>query len=417
MATPISPKTLSYKASYFISKRLRSGSAEGFSALIIKIAIASIALGLGVMIVSYSIFSGFKTTIKEKIFSFSAHIQISKFDDSSAYEETPVALSANVFAEQDEMDWIEHVQVYSRKAGLLKTDEEILGVLFKGIGEDYKAGALKEGLTDGEFPVWDSEKRYNKEVVISQIIADKLKLKVGDKVAMFFVQDPPRSRKLTVAAIYETGIEEFDGAIILGDIRLVQRLNSWEYSLVGGFELFVKDFDELDIAFDSTYDFMDHDLQISKVTEQHASYFDWFIMLNKNVLIFLAIILSVASFNIVSIILILIMERTSMIGTLKAIGATNWQIQQVFIFNGARLIAYGLLLGNVFGIGLCLVQKYLKIMPLDPENYYMDTVPIQFEWEAIIAFNAMTALLVSLILFIPTFVVSRINPIKSIKFS
>ncbi|MCS7004706.1 MAG: ABC transporter permease [Cytophagales bacterium] len=404
------------RVSYFIASRLRSGSIKGFSSLITQIAIASIAFGLSVMIVSFAIFEGFKKNIQAKIFNFGGHIQATKHDSGNSYEEVPVSTSSVLYKHATTLPGVQHIQKYARKAALLRTETEVQGVIFKGISTDYDTSSFKEMITQGRLP--DFQKGdYASEIVISQRIANKLLLQLHDEVTIFFVQEPPRVRKLKIVGIYDSGIEDFDNQIVIGDIRLIQRINNWADTLVGGFEIILSDFQELEKRFFEIYDFMDYDIQIIKITDLYSSFFDWFIMLNRNVVIFTFIILCVASFNIISILLILIMERTQMIGTLKALGATNTQIRYIFIFNGLRILIKGLLIGNSLAIGLCLIQKYTHIVPLNRENYYISFVPVEIDWLSIVFFNLLTISFVALVILLPSFIITRIEPIKSIRFS
>ena len=368
------------------------------------------------MILAFAIFAGFKNNIQEKIFSFASHIQAKKWVDSYSYEELPVSKSLYLYQNGLDIDGVEHIQVYSRKPCILKTNEEVSGAVMKGVGSDFDTTRFVDNLIDGRF-INLKDKNYSTEIIISKKIAQRLQLNLNDDLVVYFVQDPPRLRKMTIKGIYETGIEDFDDLVILGDIRLIQRLNGWDSTQVGGFEIFIKDFDRIDDTFDKVWDDMDPELGISKVTELYMQFFDWFIMLNRNVFVVLIVILFVAGFNVISVTLIMITERTNMIGTLKALGSSNGQIRKIFIYNGSRLILKGLVIGNILAIGFGYFQNKFKIIPLDPVNYYMDAVPVIFDWKIIILINLGFVLLVSLILMIPTYIIARFEPIKAIKFS
>ncbi len=401
--------------SLFVSSRLEGRGKNNFSRVITRIAIGSVATGLAVMILSFAIFTGFRNAIQDKIFSFSAHIRASKFVMSNSYEEIPVATSYDLYQTGSEIAGVEHIQVYSRKAGILKTDEEVYGVVVKGVGTDFDTTRFANNLLEGRFPDLKGDE-ISTEILISKKIADLLGLKLHDDVIIYFVQDPPRVRKLTIAGIYLTGIEDFDEKIIVADNQLIQRVNNWSDSLVGGFEIYVSDFDKLDEVYERVYDEMDYDLGIVKVTDSYVQFFDWFVMLNRNVFVFLSVILFIACFNIFSIVLILIMERTNMIGTLKALGSTSKQIRQIFVYKGYRIIITGLLLGNVAGLGLGYLQMKYRIVPLDPENYYMSAVPIVIEWPVVLVLNLVLVLLVGFILAVPTRIITSMEPIRTIKF-
>ena len=401
--------------SYFISKRISSEAKGTFSSTIHKIAIGSITIGLAVMIVSFLILKGFQNTVTEKIYSFSSHLQVTKYTFNS-HEESPISMKDEVFDHFEDYDLIKHVQAYSHKAALLKTEEEILGIIFKGVGKRFDLEVFNENLVDGRF-IDFSDASYAKEVVISQTIADKLRLQKDDEIIIHFFMDPPRVRKLKVVGIYETNLADYyDDKFILGDIRLIQRLNSWADTLAGGLEVFVKDIEKIDEAEALLDDVLDYDLYVEKVSDKYLQVFEWLFLISRQVNIFLGIILFVVCVNMISIILILIMERTRMIGLLKAFGATDRQVRMIFAYNGVNLIFKGLLGGNLLGIGVCLLQSYYKIITLNPSDYYMSYVPIGWNWQVILGLNLLTFIVVSLIIVIPTLAITRITPIKSIKF-
>ncbi|CAN5300567.1 ABC transporter permease [soil metagenome] len=401
--------------SYFISKRINKSSQSTFSSIINKIAIASIAIGLAVMLVSFLILGGFQRTIKEKIFSFGAHLQVTKYTLGNQFEEQPVSKNSDFYQNYHEFDFIEHVQQFSHKPGLLKTDEDVWGVLLKGVGKDFNVKAFQNNIIEGSF-IHLPDSGYSREILISQRIANLLRLKVDDDVIMYFVQDPPRYRKLTIKGIYKTDLEDFDETIIIGDIGLIQRLNNWDEDVVGGFEIFIKNYRRMDAAEEKLMEEIDYDLYVEKVSDKYIQIFEWLSLLNRNVVIFLTLILFVACFNMISILLILIMERTQMIGMLKALGATNGQVRNIFVYDGMQLIFKGLLWGNLLALAFGFLQDRFKIIPLDPENYYMDFVPIEWNWPVLVLLNILVFIIVSLILMVPTMIISKINPITAIKF-
>ena len=401
---------------YFISKKISQAESKSFSSTINKIAIASIAVGLAVMMISFLILDGFRQEVKDKIYSFSGHIQVTKYSLDNSMQEEPISTNNLLYQQPEHFGEVDHVQVFSHKAGLLKTEDEVLGAVIKGVGTDFDSTRFKRNISRGSFIRYDSS-GYSTDVLISQKIANTLLLDTGDNVRMYFI-DPPnnRIRKLHVRGIYDTGIEEFDDQVILGDIRLIQRLNDWPDSLVGGFEVFLKSSDQVDQAGEALQDELDYSLFVEKVSDKYVQIFEWLDLINNNVVVFLALILFVACFNITSILLILIMERTQMIGILKALGAKNRQIRRIFTYNGLLLVVKGMLIGNVIGIGFGLLQSHLKIIPLDPENYYMSFVPIQWDLLTIVLLNLLTFVVVALVLGIPTVVILRIDPIKAIRF-
>lgn len=400
---------------YFISKRIHQTSSNSFSSAIYGIAVASIAIGVAIMLISYLILGGFQDTIKDKIYSFGSHLQITKYTFGNSFQEDPITKNTTIYQNPDSIGFIEHVQEFSHKGGLLKTDTEVQGVVFKGIGVSFDTSRFSNNMIAGRFLRFN-DSTYSNEVVLSKKIADKLFLKVGDEVIMYFIQNPPRFRKLTVTGLYDTGLEDFDDRVIIGDIALVQRLNDWPDSLVGGYEIFIKDVKKMDAAEEKLQSIAPYDMYVEKISDKYLQIFDWLSLLNRNVVIFLSLILFVASFNMISILLILIMERTQMIGILKAIGATNSQIRNIFIYNGMLMILKGLVIGNAIGLGFGFLQKQFKFIPLDPENYYMSFVPISWDWTVIIILNIITFITVTLVLLIPTIIIARINPIKAINF-
>jgi len=371
------------------------------------------------MIISSGVLEGFKSKIREKIFSFGAHIQVSKYDLKKSFEESPLNTQSNLYLYPDSVNGIDYVQSYSNKPTLLRTEEDIMGVILKGIGHDFRNESFKKNIIEGQF-IDLPDSGYSKEIVVSRKIADRMNLGINDPVILIFSRTnyaAPTYRKLTVKGIYETGLEEFDEHFIIGDIQLIRKVNNWDDTLVGGYEIFVKDFSQIDQIAEGIFNYMDYDMQIEKITDKYIQIFDWLKLLDRNVVIFLVLILLVASFNMVATLLIMIMERTNMIGVLKALGANNQQIQYIFIFSGARILSIGLLLGNVLGLGVCMLQYWFKIIPLDAENYYMNYVPIKFNWTMILGINLLTFITVTVVLLIPTYIISRMTPVKSIKFN
>jgi len=367
------------------------------------------------MIISFLILKGFQLKIQDKIISFGGHLQITKFTLSQSYEEDPISKNLALYHDYSQYNYIDHIQEYANKAGLLKANEEVMGIVLKGVSNTFDLSKFEQNITDGEFPELNDESTSN-ETMISQNIANKLNLEVGDDALIYFIQNPPRVRKLKISGLYETGMEDFDEKIILGDIRLVQRINNWPDSLVGGFEIFLNDFDEADYYQSKLEDVVGYELYIEKISDKFAEIFDWLLLLNRNVVIFLSLTLFVACFNMVSILLILIMERTQMIGVFKALGAANKIIRKIFIYNGMQLIAKGLLLGNFIGITFGVLQSKFHFLSLDPKNYYMEFVPISWNWGIILLLNMLTFIMVSLVLTVPTMIISTISPIKSIRF-
>jgi len=401
--------------SLFIAKRIRSQKGSSFSKVITRIAIGSIALGIAALIISMAIFEGFKQTILDKIVSQTGHIQVLKFDMNNSFETSPLSTQRNFYEDLKNQDYVSHIQPYTQKPVLLRTDEDLMGLVLKGIDKSYDTLSFKRNLIEGRFIAFDTS-NYSKEIIISQDTKDKLRLKVGDDLLAFFLQDPPRQRKLEVVGIYQTGIEDFDERLVYCDQGLLQRLNDWGDTLVGGYEVFLKDFDDIDVLYDEIEANSDYDMYLQKVTNTFAHFFEWFSMVNKNVTIFLSVILFVALFNVVSVLLILITERVTMIGMLKALGATSSQILQIFFQNGLVILWKGILIGNIIGILFCLIQDTFKIIPLDIETYYMSSVPIAWNIPLILMLNFVMMVLLIFILWIRSIFIIIIKPIGSIGF-
>ncbi len=401
--------------SYFIAKRISFKRTGGFTGTIHRIAVASVAIGLAISLISFMILGGFQNEISEKIFSFTGHFQAMKFMSGNAFEETPTTVNSEFFKNYPKEDYISHVQVFAHKPGLLKGDEEVEGVLMKGVGPDFDSVRFKESIIKGRF-IQFSDSAASNEILLSRKIANKLILDVGERVTMYFVQEPPRFRRFEIVGLYETHLENFDDKIIIGDIQTIRNLNGWSEDQVGGYEIFVNNPVEMDELVDPLYEILDYDLKLIKVTDKYLEIFDWLSLLNNNVYVFLGLILFVAAFNMVSILFILIMERTQMIGLLKAVGARNSQVRRIFVWNGIRIIGKGLLIGNAIGLGFGWLQDSFKIIPLDPVSYYMGYVPVYWDWPIFVGMNLMVLMVTTLVLFIPAMLISNISPIKAIRF-
>ncbi len=404
---------------YYISKRLKANG-NSFSATVHKIALASITIGLAIMLISVMILGGFTSTIENKIFSFAGHFQVVKFTLNNSLEESPFISENDFFTHPENYPFVSHIQEFGHKASLLKSDQEIAGVLLKGVGPSFDSATFMPNIAEGRF-IHFPDSGYSREVIVSKNMARLMRIKLHDNVLLNFMDfstTPPslRTRRLQVVGLYDTGLEDFDERIVIGDIDLIRRLNNWEPNLVGGYEVFLKDYGEVDYAERWLYDNLDFDLYAQKVSNKYAQFFDWMRLIAKNEVIFLVIITFVACFNMASVLLIMIMERTQMIGMLKALGAGSKLVRQVFVYRGMRLIAKGMLLGNILGLGLAFIQDKFKVIPLNPQNYYMEYVPIQWDWMWVIVLNVLTFLIISAVLLLPTMIISRISPIKAIRF-
>jgi len=409
---------------YFIAGRLIKGRREGtsFSRPINVIAIVAIATGLAVMIIAVSVLTGFKQQIRDKIVGFGSNIQILNFDSNYSLETVPISSNQEFIPKIKNLPGIKHVQVFATKAGIIKTENAIQGVVLKGVGSDFDWEFFKSNMTEGTvFTVTDTGR--TNQVIISKKISEMLGLKTGDSFAMYFVQDPPRSRKFTISGIYETSLEEFDKMYVFCDISNIRRLNGWKDDQVSGFEIFISDFDRLDDMYQAVRDAVGYRLvenetqfKVTSIRMKYPQIFDWLNFQDMNVLIIITLMLLVAGFNMISGLLILILEKTNMIGILKALGTENKTIRKIFLYQAVYLIGKGLLWGNAIGLGLALLQMKTGIISLDPTSYYIKTVPVNLNPTHILLLNAGTIAAIILMLIVPSQLVSRITPVKAIRY-
>ena len=402
---------------YFIAKRLVSAK-EGNNRLsrpIIRIAILAIALSVAVMLISIGVVKGFKKDIADKVIGFGSHIQITAFSDNNSYETKAISKNQDFYPSIENEKGINHIQYFATKAGIIKTKDEIHGVILKGVGSDFNRDFFKDNLVEGEVPIYN-DTLTSSRVIISKKIADLLDLEIDEKLIMYFAQDPPRVRKFVVAGIYTTELEEFDNLYVFGDIRHIQNLNNWGIDSVGGFEITIHNFDNLDALTQMVYEKIDYDLNAQTIKEINPQIFDWLKLQDINVNVIIILMLIVAGINIITALLILILERTKLIGILKAIGQNNWSVRKVFLYNASYLIGKGLFWGNLLGIGLCLLQKYFHLISLNPSTYYMNTVPIHLAFSDVLLLNFGAMLSCILMLIIPTYLITKITPIKAIRF-
>ena len=409
----------------FIVRRMIGSRKAGrsFSRSIVGIAIFGIALSLAVMIVAVAIVTGFKNEISSKVTGFGAHIQILNLDSNLSYETAPVPARLEGVSRVSELDGIHNVQAFAIKAGIIKTGEEIHGAVLKGIDESYDWSFIEEHLTEGKlFHVSDTAR--TNDVVLSHSTASLLKLGVGDRFTMYFIQDPPRARTFTISGIYNTSLEEFDRLYVFADIKQVQRLNNWTAGEVSGYEVLIDDMNDLPeltraVREQVAFEFLEDGsrLKVDNAIQKNSQIFDWLKLQDMNVVVLVILMLVVAGFNMISGLLILILERTNMIGILKALGTRNASVRKIFLYQSGYLTLVGLAWGNLFGLAICLAQKYLNLIPLDPSSYYLDTVPINLNLLHLLALNAGTMTITFLFLLIPSMIIARISPDKSIRFN
>jgi lipoprotein-releasing system permease protein len=413
---------------YFIANRLSKAKdhKSSISAPIIKIAIAAIAIGMVMMIISVSTGRGLQQKIREKVSAFNGHIQISNFDDNqSQVSLDPVSTNQDFYPKFTSVSGVKHIQAVTNKAGIIRTEETFEGVIFKGVGPDYFWDNIQEYLVEGRIPKLNTD--LNAEIIISEFLVKRLKLKVGDKCNTYFMKDNaskiPNLRVFEIVGIYNSSFQEFDATFIFGDIRHMQKINKWTEKQVGAFEVFVDDFDDIEAIGAEVYkntqnkDDVSKTLDMQTIVQKYYYIFEWLKLFDFNIFIILIVMVVVATMNMVVALLVLILERTQMIGILKSIGANNWTVRKIFLYNAFYLVSKGLLWGNLIGIGGLLIQKYFGIIKLNPENYYVSKAPVDINIFHILLLNIGTITICFLVLLIPSYLITRISPVKAIKFS
>lgn len=406
---------------YFIAKRLITAKhyKSSISAPIIKIAISAIAIGMIMMIVSVATGIGLQQKIREKISAFNGHIIISNFDSNqSEVTLVPISKKQDFYPKFNSVEGVNHIQAIASKAGIIRTETAFEGIIFKGVGNDYKWDNIKEYIVDGALP--DFSKGLNENVVISQFLANRLHLKVGDKFNTFFMKEGqnklPNIRRFKITGIFNSGFQEFDATYIIGDIRHMQRINKWSQDEVGAFEVFVDDFDNIKSVGDEVYQHTVSTLDTKTIIEKYSYIFEWLQLFDFNIIVILVVMILVATINMVVALLVLILERTQMIGVLKALGANNWSIRKIFLYNASYLILRGLFWGNLIGVGILLVQQQFGIVQLNPENYYVNQAPVYLNWGYIGLLNLLTVGVCIIVLLIPSYIITKISPVKAIRF-
>lgn len=404
------------KASRFISSKIFSLSKENLSSVVMKIAILSIALGMAIMLISIAVVVGFKNQIKDKVVGFVSPIQIQVLNQNESVEETPFEYDS-VLKKKLDVPFIQQVCQTANKPGIIKTDSEIHGVVLKGVDKDYRWDYIKSNIIEGDAPQYIEDERSN-DIVISKIISDKLLLNIGDDVRIWFVNDDmkARGRKFVVKGIYETGLVECDERFIYCDLNQLRRLNGWDENQVGHLEIYLRD----DIDVDEANNFIYYSIPTNLISftsrDLYPQIYDWLDLQDMNVVIIIALMLLVAGITIISMLLIIVLERTSTIGILKSMGANNAFIRSIFLQRSCRILLLGMLFGNIFGVGLCLIQKYTDLIKLSPESYYLSSVPIELDLLHVLLLNLGTFTIWVLMMLIPTMVINNVKPSKSIRF-
>ncbi|AYN68930.1 ABC transporter permease [Euzebyella marina] len=408
---------------YFLAKRLIKGEAHkiSISAPIIKIAIAAIALGLVMMLVAIASGVGLKYKIREKVAAFNGHIQISNYDNNASdVSVVPLSINQDFYPRFDNVEGIDHIQAVASKGGIIRTEDTFEGILAKGVGKDYNWGAFEEYLVDGNLPDYSGE--LNSQVLMSSLMANRLKLGTGDSFYAFFLKDDdpsklPNQRKFTITGLYDSGFEEFDGVYLFTDIRHVQRMNKWGEDQIGNFEVFLNSFDDLQEKSNEIYGKTLSTLDTQTIVDKYYKIFEWIGLFDFNIFLIIGIVIIVSGFNMITALLVLILERTPMIGILKALGSANWSIRKVFLYNASYLIGIGLFWGNLIGLGAIYLQSEFRVLKFpNPEEYYIDYIPVYIDVPTVVLLNVAVLLLCMLMLLVPSYIITKITPVKAIQF-
>lgn len=409
------------KYEYFIAKRIIGSKAykSSISAPIIKIGIAAIAIGIIVMMIAIATGIGLQQKIRDKAVAFNGHVTISNFDSNVSDEsQYPISKQQDFYPKFTSVEGISHIQAVATKFGVIRTETDFEGVVLKGVGKDYNWSYFQEFLVEGKLPNYTNE--INSDVLISQYLANRLGFKVGDSFQMFFMNEdenrPPLIRKFDVVGIYNSGFLELDETYFLGEINHVQRLNNWETDQIGNFEVFITDYSELNNKGIEIYQNTPSTLNTQTVAQKYATIFEWIDIFDQNIYGIIGIMIIVAGINMITALLVLILERTQMIGILKALGSSNWSIRKLFLYNASYLIILGLFWGNLIGLGLLFAQKQFKLFPLDPSVYYVTEAPVYINLNYILALNAGTFMLCLIMLLVPSYIITKISPVKAMRF-
>lgn len=404
----------------FIAKRIIGNKAykSSVSAPIIKIGIAAIAIGIIVMLIAIATGLGLQQKIRDKVVAFNGHIEITNYDTNASDEsQVPISRDQDFYPEFNAVEEVTHIQGVATKFAVIRTETDFEGVVIKGVGSDYKWDYFKEFLVEGRLP--DFSGKRNEEILISNYLANRLGFKVGDKFQTLFGENlnkMPRIINYEIVGIYNSGFQELDEKFCIADLRHIQRLNKWEANQIGSFEVFIDDFSDIDKTYEKVFKEIPSILNATPVNKKYYTVFEWIKIFDSNINVIIVIMIIVAGINMITTLLVLILERTNMIGVLKALGSSNWSVRKVFLYNASYLIGLGLLWGNLIGLGLLLAQKYFKLFPLNPDTYYVSEAPVYLNWDYIFILNIGTFVACLLMLLIPSVIISRISPVKAIRF-
>jgi len=408
--------------SYFIAKRLTldKKKQKSISNPISTIAVVAIALGIVMMMISVATGIGLQKKIREKISAFNGHIVITNYDNNqSEISLYPIDKNQEFYPQFTSVEGIEHIQAVITKAGIIRTETTFEGIILKGVGTDYLFQNLEEYLIEGRIPDLKQEKE-NAEVLISEYLSKRLEFKLGDRFTAHFMKENtnerPNLRQFEIVGIYNSGFQEFDANFVFGDIRHLQRMNRWTENQIGNFEVFIQDFNKITEKGMEVYQQIPSTLDSQTIIYKYAHIFEWLRITDSNIYLIIVLMLLVGIINIAVALLVLILERTQLIGILKALGADNWKIRKIFLYNAFYLISRGLLFGNLIGLGLLLLQKHFGLLKLNAESYYVNQVPIYLSLDYILALNIGTIMICILVLLIPSYIITKISPIKAIRF-
>ena len=392
--------------SFFLSQKLIPENSKRISKPVVNIAVVGVALGICILLLTFAITTGFRNEIRNKVIGFGSHIEVAHFDNNYSYESSPVFIDTNWIASLEQIEGVVHIQPFTFKAGIVKTESEVEGVVFKGIDSNYDSLFFVKNLVKGTF-ITLSDTAVSNDVIISEILAKKLQLDIGQKFTAFFIQQPVRQRMFTIKGIYNTGLGVYDKTHIVCDMAHLQKLNDWQSDCVGGLEILIDDFNQIDRINDRISDVLPYNLLSTTIIDRNRDIFSWIRLFDQNVFILVFLVVIISSVSLISTQLILSLEHITTIGLLKALGCTTFAIRNVFLFLSARILSRGLLLGNAVGLLFCFLQSRLHLVALNPDNYYVSYVPIDVEWLQVVLINLAAVLISFAVLIIPAHLVAR----------
>jgi lipoprotein-releasing system permease protein len=405
---------------YFTAKRIIDSKAykSSVSAPIIKIGITAIAIGMVVMLIAIATGIGLQQKIRDKVVAFNGHLMISNFGNNNSQESDGfISLEQDFYPEFKSVENVSHIQAVATKFGIIRTESDFEAVIVKGVGGDYKWDYFEDFLVEGRLP--DYSNKRNEDVLISKYIANRLQLKLGDNIQTYFLSEDLQKTRIMpykIVGIYNSGFQEFDKTYVISDLKHIQRLNKWEGNQAGHFEVFVDDYSKLDDIQDLVYQNTPSEMNTVTVEQKYESVFEWINIFDKNIYGIIGIMILVAGINMITALLVLILERTQMIGVLKALGSSNFSIRKIFLYNASYLIIVGLFWGNIIGLGILLAQKYFKLFPLNPDVYYVSEAPVYLSVGYILALNLGTFIMCMVMLLLPSYIVAKISPVKAMRF-